>query len=65
MLKAKPIAGQWTKQQLRDSFVHTIKELQGSDSRLQALIDLNGPLHSNWVGLLEPVSQPITNKQLI
>jgi hypothetical protein len=32
---------------------------------LQALIDLNGPLHSNWVGLLKLVSQPITNKQLV
>jgi hypothetical protein len=28
-------------------------------------IDLNGPLHSNWVGLPKLVSQPIINKQLV
>ncbi len=26
-------------------------------------VDLNGPLHSNWVGLLELLSQPTTSKQ--
>jgi hypothetical protein len=34
-----------------------------SDSTLQVLIDLNIPLHSNWVGLPKLISQPITNKQ--
>ncbi len=48
-----------------DYFVHTIKELQGSDSTLQAHVDLNGPLHSKWVGLPDLVSQLVTNKQLI
>ncbi len=31
---------------MRDSFVHIIKELQGSDSVSQATIELKGPLHS-------------------
>jgi hypothetical protein len=47
---------------MRDSFVHIVKELHGGDLASQAFIDLNIPLHSNWVGLLEPVSQPITGK---
>jgi hypothetical protein len=38
---------------MRDYFVHTIKEFQDGESKSQAPIDLNGPLHSNWVGLLE------------
>ncbi len=48
---------------MHDSFVHTIRELQGSDSTSQASNDLNGPFHSNWASLLEPLSQSITSKQ--
>jgi hypothetical protein len=48
-----------------DSFVHIIKELQGSDSTSQVLVDLNGPVHSNWVGLPKPISQQVTCKQPI
>jgi hypothetical protein len=29
----------------------------------QALINLNRPFHSNWAGLPELVSQPVTNNQ--
>jgi hypothetical protein len=46
-----------------DFFVHNIGELQGNDSTSQAPIDLNGPLHSNWVNLLEIISHPVTSKQ--
>jgi hypothetical protein len=45
-----------------DYLVHTIKELQGNDSISQAPIEMNEPLHSNWAGLLDPVSQPIISK---
>jgi hypothetical protein len=31
----------------------------------QASVDLNGPFHSNWDGLSNPLSQPITSKQPI
>jgi hypothetical protein len=48
---------------MRDSFVHTIKELQGNDSTSQVLVDLNGPLHSNWASLPKLVSQLVTYKQ--
>jgi hypothetical protein len=48
-----------------DSFVHTIRELQGGDFQSQALINLNGPLHSNWVGLLEIANQSTMDKQLV
>jgi hypothetical protein len=41
---------------MRDSFVHTIRELQDGDSTSQALINLNKPLHSNQVGLLKLAS---------
>jgi hypothetical protein len=43
-----------------DYFVHTIRGLQASDSKSQTPIDLSGPLHSNWAGLLK-----ITNKLVI
>jgi len=46
---------------MHDSFVHTIKELQGSDSTSQ--VDLNGPLHSNWANLPKLLSQLVTYKQ--
>jgi len=36
---------------MHDSFVHTIKKLQGGDSQSQAPINSNQPLHSNWVSL--------------
>ncbi len=48
-----------------DSFVHTIRELQDGDSTSQASINSNKPLHSNWVGLLKFVSQPVISKQPI
>jgi hypothetical protein len=32
---------------MRDSFVQTIKELQGVGYASQATIDINEPLHSN------------------
>jgi hypothetical protein len=48
---------------MHDSFVHTIRELQGSDSTSQTLINLNGPFHSSWASLPEPSSQTITSKQ--
>jgi hypothetical protein len=41
---------------MRDVFIHTIKELQGSDLVSQATIELNGPLHSNWVGVPKPIN---------
>ncbi len=50
---------------MHDSFVHIFMVLQGGDSVSQAPIDLNGPLHSNWVGLPKLVSQPIIGKQLV
>ncbi len=50
---------------MRDSFVHIIKELQGSDSVSQATIELKGPLHSNWVGVPKPVSQLVIGKWAI
>jgi hypothetical protein len=46
-----------------DSFVQTIKELQGSDLVSQTLVEFNGPLHSNWAILLELVGQPVISKQ--
>jgi hypothetical protein len=46
-----------------DSFVHTIKKLQGGDFQSQALINLNGPLHSNWAGLLKIANQSAMGKQ--
>jgi hypothetical protein len=48
-----------------DSFVHTIKELHGSDSTSQAPINPNIPLHSNWVVLPKPVNQLMIGKQPI
>jgi hypothetical protein len=48
-----------------DSFVHIIRGLQGNASISQAPIEFNKPLHSNWVGLLKPMNQPITSKQPI
>jgi hypothetical protein len=39
-----------------NSFIHTIKELQGGDSGSQAPINLNEPLHSNWANLPEITS---------
>jgi hypothetical protein len=50
---------------MHDYFVHIIKELQGNDSTSQVLVDLNGPLHSNWIDLPKIVSQPVTCKQHI
>jgi hypothetical protein len=47
---------------MHDSFVHIVKELHGGDLASQALIDLNGPLHSNWARLLELVTHFVTNK---
>jgi hypothetical protein len=64
-VKAKATTNWQTKEQLHDSFIHTIRELQGSDLTSQAFVDLNIPLHSNWASLLEPVSQQITSKQPI
>jgi hypothetical protein len=46
-MKAKTIVDWQTEEHMRDSFVHTIKELQGSDSTSQTPINPNGPLHSN------------------
>ncbi len=50
---------------MRDSFVHIIKELQGSDSTSQAPNNPNRPLHSNWVVLPKPVNHLMTSKQPI
>jgi hypothetical protein len=52
-----------TEEHMRDSFVHTIKELQGSNSISQAPIELNIPFHSNWASLLGLVSQLVASKQ--
>jgi hypothetical protein len=52
LMKAKATANYQTKKQMCDSFVCTIRGLRGSDLVSQALVELNGPLHSNWVGLL-------------
>jgi hypothetical protein len=52
-------------ERLCDYFVHTIKELKGSDLMSQAFVDLKEPLHLNWVGILELISQPVINKQLV
>jgi hypothetical protein len=48
-----------------DSFVHTIKGLQGGDLVPQTPVEFNGPLHSNWVGLPKLIIEPIINKQLV
>jgi hypothetical protein len=45
-----------------DSFVHTIRELQGNDSVSQAPIEINEPLHSNWASLPKSVSQLVISK---
>jgi hypothetical protein len=50
---------------MRDFFVHIIRELQGSDLVSQTTNELNGPLHSNWVGVPKPISQSITGKRVI
>jgi hypothetical protein len=47
---------------MHDSFVHIIKELQGSDSTSQAPINPNRPLHSNWVILPKPVNHLMTTQ---
>jgi hypothetical protein len=47
------VATNWqSEEHMRDSFVHIIRELQGSDSISQAPIEFNEPFHLNWVGLL-------------
>ncbi len=48
-----------------DSFIHIIKELYGNDLVSQTIIEFNVPLHSNWVGLLEPTNQLVIGKQPI
>jgi hypothetical protein len=48
---------------LHGSFVHTIRELQGSDSTLQASVDLNKPFHLNWASLPQPISKLVISKQ--
>lgn len=49
-----------------NSFVQTIKKLQGGDLASQGLNNLNKPLHSNWVSLIPKlIDQPITSKQPI
>jgi hypothetical protein len=48
---------------MRDSFVHIIKELQGSDSISQTTVEINRPLHSNWMNLPKPINQLVTSKQ--
>jgi hypothetical protein len=50
---------------MHDSFVHTFRELWGSDLVSQEPIEFNKPLHSNWAGLPEPVNQSIIIKQPI
>jgi hypothetical protein len=62
-MKAKETTDWQTKEWMHDSFVHTIRELQGNDLISQSLIEFNKLLHSNWVGLLELVNQPIISKQ--
>ncbi len=64
-VKAKTITGWQIEEWIRDYFVYTIRELQGSEWISQATIELNRPLHSNWVGLPEPISQSVTGKQTI
>jgi hypothetical protein len=46
LVKEKTIVNWQTKEQMHDSFIHTI-ELHGNDS---TPIDLNGSLDSNWAG---------------
>jgi hypothetical protein len=50
---------------MRDSFVHTIKKLLHGENNVQAPSDHNGPLQSNWVGLLDNTHQPITSQPLV
>jgi hypothetical protein len=50
-VKAKVGLDWQIEKQMCDSFVHIIKELQGSDLVSQAIVEFNGPFHSNWVGL--------------
>ncbi len=64
-MKAKSTIGWQIEEWIHDSFVHTIRELQGSDSISQETIELNRPLHSNWVDLPKPISQSVINKQTI
>jgi hypothetical protein len=55
----------WTNESKNNSFfVHTIRELQGNDLMSQKFVDLNKPLHSNWVGLPKLISQLVTNDKL-
>ncbi len=63
LVKEKAVIDQQTEEQLRDSFIHTIRELQGSDLTSQTFVNLNGPLHSNWVGLSKFVNQLAISKQ--
>jgi hypothetical protein len=49
-----------------NSFVQTIKELQGGDLASQAPTNLNKPLNSNWVSLIPKIiNQLVINKQPI
>jgi hypothetical protein len=64
-VKAKTTIDWQTKEQMCDSFVHTIKDLHAGDSKSQAPIDLNGMFHSNWVGLSKITNQLVMGKQLV
>jgi hypothetical protein len=48
------------KEQICDFFV---KESQRNNSTSKVPIDMNGPFHSNWVGLLELINQLVIGKQ--
>jgi hypothetical protein len=47
LMKTKTIVDWQTEKHMCDSFIHIIRELQGSDSISQTIIEFNGPLHSN------------------
>jgi hypothetical protein len=49
-MKAKATIDWQIKEKMCDSF--TKEESQRSNSTSKATIDMNRPLHSNWVGLL-------------
>jgi len=59
-MKANTTTDWQTKEQMCDSFV---EESQRSNSTLEAHVDMNGPLHSNWVGLPELINQLVIGKQ--
>jgi hypothetical protein len=64
-MKAKAVVDWQFEKHMCDFFIYIIRELYGNDSISQTIIDFNIPLHSNWVGLLEPTNQLVISKQPI